>query len=258
MALAAMQLGEHELRQRLARGVAPRSWQVLLDASRTPDPPARSRRRTRRGEPETPTPSLPQRAFWLLAASSHGAFGRSGTVSVDGGAVALDGAVRRTLEDRDEVRALVDAEHAVWSRVEARYDLPVAEVAPEGGAQMTLEGVVGDLQGPAALEVKVTAGAAMERPILSIQLPAGSTLPAHALEAISRDDEVAQVGEIDRNGQIRIRLAPLVAGAEVRLPLPIRWLASGRRSGLSLSLWDHGTPWQVTSVPARTIEIPDR
>jgi hypothetical protein len=106
--------------------------------------------------------------------------------------------------------------------------------------------------------VKIIAAAAMERPILSIQLPAGSTLPAHAVAAIGRDDEVASVGEIDRNGQIRIRLAPLVAGGEVRLPLPIRWLASGRRRGLSLSLWDDGTPWQVTSVPARTLEIPDR
>ncbi len=257
MALAAMQLGDEPLRQRLARGAAHRSWQVLLDASQAPTPPPQTRRRGRRGESTEPPPSLPERAFWLLAASSHGALGRAGTVRLDGQNVAIDGAVRRILEDRDEVRAEVDAEHAVWSRVEARYDLPVAEVQPEGGAVLSLEGVTGDLRGPAALEVKVVAGPAMTHPILAIQLPAGATLPEGALEAIRRNDAVASVGRIDRNGQVRIQLSPLPAGSEIRLPLPILWLASGRRSGLSLSLWDDVTPWQVSSIPARTIEIPD-
>ena len=200
-------------------------------------------------------------AFWLLAASVHGAFGRGpGEARVRRGQASdeltfRDGLATLEWDPEGEVDVeLTTAGGSHLTRLETRYGRPV-EARRDAPLRVALEGIAGRANRRAGYEIRVEAPTATVTPVLAITLPAGARLEASALEAMRAAPGVAEVAEPDARGVLRVRLEPLPAEQERRLPLPLRWTGAGRRQGLALAAWDASRPWQVTSVPARTIDV---
>jgi hypothetical protein len=241
LTIAARQLGEDALAAELAAGIAPRLYLGLGGA-----------------EP----------GFWLLAASVHGAFGSAGPRAVE---LESDGAAPRRLElgeggvgtlslaggrgRRVVVVRSLDG-RPVLARLEARYLRPVAP-AKAAPLSARLEGHVGHVGETAALELTVASESAksVERPVLEVLLPGAARLDEPARRSLARAAAVLRVEPPDLQGLLRIHLRPLEPRQQHRLPLPVRWIGGGRCRGLSLAVFDADRPWQVSSVPARSLHL---
>lgn len=234
LAIAASQAGDIELARALARGGARRSYVAA-----------------RRGG---------EHAFWLLAASASGVFGREDSVAahvVRGGRrTALEpsgGIATLTLDAEDEVdlQLEVDGGGLSFARVEATYARP--EVArQEGPMTLRLEGDVGGASEIAGLELHVRARDAVHEPVVAIALPAAAVLDREALASI---EGVLRVDEPDRRGLVHFHLAALAEGERRILAIPLRWLGSGTRHGLSVGAWNAARPWAISALPARELVV---
>ncbi len=203
----------------------------------------------------------PQGAFWALAASVYGVFGVDGPASVD----ARIGDQTRTLslnarvidlelEAGAEVQITTTA--PTIARLEARYLVPVV-ARSDGALRARVEGAAGRAGRTSGLELVVTNATeeATGASVVEIVVPSAAVLDAAAREAMLRVDGVSRVSAPDGAGVARVHLAPLPEGAERRVPLPWRWVGSGRSAGLALVAYDASTPHLRFVREGRTLTI---
>jgi hypothetical protein len=233
LAIAARQLGEDALADRLAPAIVSRVYLA---------------------------PRLGLEAvFWVLAASAYGALGAGGPDAVD---VEIDGE-RRRVELREGVAEVaarpgasvrVRAAEPVFVRSESRM-LRAAERRDDAPITVRVEGEAGRAGERAALELVVesTAEDELRAVVIEVTLPSAAVLDAPAMAAIARAPAVARVVAADPAGVVRIHLDPLRARAAQHIPLPVRWLGSGRTTGFSLVAYDAARPWAQTVRPGRTL-----
>lgn len=189
--------------------------------------------------------------FWWIAASAYGVAGQDATL--EGAAFDADGIARLPLaEGAREARLNVRGEGLVLVRYAARYERPLVHHAGTFG--LSIEGHPGRADRPAALELVVRAFEASEAPVLLVRLPASSVFDLPARQALQAAPGVRSV-EDARDGALLVRLQPLASNEERRLPLRLRWLASGPRPGPSLAAWDETTPWNTSSAVGEPIDV---
>lgn len=147
--------------------------------------------------------------------------------------------------------------------LDLRYGLPWS-ATPEREAPVELEwsGAPGARDGRAGLRLEVRNRGArlLTRPVLEIELPAGTELDEPTREALA----ASLASPASTEGRtLRLSLRPLAPGGYLRLPLPLRWAVGGTVIGLGATLWDDAGPTtlaarQVRVVPSRGLEIADR
>jgi hypothetical protein len=147
--------------------------------------------------------------------------------------------------------------------LDLRYGLPWT-VRPDREAPVELEwtGAVGARDGRAGLRLEVRNRGAriLTRPVVEVELPAGTELDEPTREALA----ALLAGPVSSEGRtLRLSLRPLAPGGYLRLPLPLRWALGGTVIGLGTSMWDDAGPTslaarQVRVVPSRGLEIADR
>jgi len=235
LALAAQVSGDERTRDRLLRGLGQRTH---LAADQESDA-----------------------AFWLLTAAAHGTFGQgegSAELEVDGRPVPLsfeDGLAVATIEAESEVALELETRGGVHlSRLETRYGRPVS-AQDESPLSVAVEGIDGRAGRRAGYEVRVSATTAVNQPVLAITLPPGADLEPSALAAIGATSGVRAMAPPDARGVLRIELDALAAEQERRFPLPLRWAGAGEREGLAIAAWERSRPWEISSIPARAIDV---
>jgi hypothetical protein len=201
--------------------------------------------------------------FWALAASVYGAFGVEGpsevTVEVDGAerAVSLgDGIAIVPIEAPARVR--VRARGSVFARTESRYVVP--REAREGALAARVEGSIGRRGERAGIELVVrnTTEERVPGAVVDLELPAAALFDDDARAALERSSVVASVEPPDGAGAVRIRLSPIAGEGAVRVPIPVRWIASGTTSGFSISAWDSSQAGETSSWTGPRLEIEER
>ena len=255
LAIAARQIGEHALAVKLAAGTAPRLYLGLEGV---------------------------EAAFWMLAASVHGAFGSASPTAVkvetadappraeSGSQSGVRSGARpwaRDLPLRDGVgsvdlargvsRVVVRSRDGrpVLARLEARYLRPVVS-ATAAPLSARIDGYVGHVGETAALEITVESKAEMvTHPVLEVLLPSAAALDPQALRSMAHAAAVRRIDPPDLQGLLRIHLGSMDPGQRRRLPLPVRWIGGGTVCGLSLAVYDAERPWLISSVPARTLRL---
>jgi hypothetical protein len=144
----------------------------------------------------------------------------------------------------------------VLLRLEAHYLHPVALT---NGAPMTvrIEGHVGHAAETAALELTVedTGKQPLARPVIELALPGLGILSEDGRARLAASPGVIQVDAPDLAGVVRVHLGSLDPRVPRRLPLPIRWLGAGQVRGLAVTAYSAEQPWNMTTLPARTLEI---
>ncbi len=235
LALAAHVSGDETTRDRLLRGLGRRTH---LAADRSGDG-----------------------AFWLLTAAAHGTFGRSdgeATLRMEGSERPIafeDGVAMVPVAGTSAIDLTLRTTGGVHlARLETRYGRPV-EAREDAPLRVGVEGIDGRAGRRAGYEIVVSASAPVDRPVLAITLPPGGELERDALAAMRASDVVVSLEAPDARGVLRLELAPLAAEQEHRFPLPLRWAGAGTREGLAMATWERERPWQVTSIPARAIDV---
>ncbi|MCU0671812.1 MAG: hypothetical protein MUE69_03350 [Myxococcota bacterium] len=189
--------------------------------------------------------------FWWIAASAYGVAGQDATL--EGASFDADGIARIPLaEGAREARLNASGEGLVLVRYAARYERPLVHHAGTFG--LSIEGHPGRADRPAALELVVRAFEASDAPVLLVRLPASSVFDLPARQALQAAPGVRSV-EDARDGALYVRLHPLASNEERRIPLRLRWLASGTRPGPSLAAWDDATPWNTSSAVGEPIDV---
>lgn len=149
------------------------------------------------------------------------------------------------------------------ARLELRYGLPWS-VQPEREAQIDVEwtGETGARDGRAGLRLEISNRGAriLTRPIVEVELPAGTELDEQTREALTEllADPASMEGRT-----LQLHLRPLAPGGYVRLPLPLRWAVGGTVIGLGTTVWDDTGPEplavrQIRVLPSRGVTIADR
>ncbi len=200
--------------------------------------------------------------FWALAASSFGALGgdapSAATVEIDGASreVSLADGVAVLDDVRAGATVRVQAEGRVWARGEVRAVAPYRD-GTGVAVDPRIEGDVGVLGERAALELVVesTSDDELTAPIVEIAIPAGAILDVSARAAIARAAAVQSIEGPDGAGVLRLSLVALRGRGTYRIPLPLRWRASGRSHGLGLVVYDRTQPWTITTREERIIEV---
>ncbi|HEY3359923.1 MAG TPA: hypothetical protein VGQ83_42120, partial [Polyangia bacterium] len=239
LAIAARQLDQDELADRLARAVARRLYLGME--------------------------STEEAAFWLLAASAYGVFGALAPAAVQ---VAIDGAAHRLelaggvgvlpLPAARRARVIVDAGQPVLARVESRAIQP-ARAERCAGLTAQVAGHVGHVGDTAALELVVESlGGAVARPVVEVLLPSAAAFPEAARLALAGRPGVQRVDPPDGRGLLRVHLWALGAREQRRLPLPLRWLAAGVMTGPALAAYDADRPWCLSAFPSPTLTVGQR
>ncbi|MFK7989708.1 MAG: hypothetical protein AB8I08_27060 [Sandaracinaceae bacterium] len=198
--------------------------------------------------------------FWALAAGLYGALGVGSPeqvdISVNGVSqrVALEGGIA-TVSIDDATRVEVRAASPVFARTEARYLRPWT-AADAGRVELSIEGVSGRLGDTAGFELVVEnpGDTPLPAPVLEVSLPGAALFGEEARDALPMDP-VISFAEPDGAGILRLRLRPLAAHGTHQIALPIRWIASGTTEGLGVSCADVSTPWEVTRLAPRRMEI---
>ena len=103
----------------------------------------------------------------------------------------------------------------------------------------------------AALELSVRAERETSSPVIDLALPAGIDADEALLGALRGAGRV----EAREPGMVRIALAPMSAGTETIVPLPLRWSVRGTLRGLAAVAYPAGDPGAMTVLPARELAI---
>lgn len=201
--------------------------------------------------------AAPARATVVI--SVYGAFGVDGPERV---ALVVNGE-RREVELAGGVAALavgpaasvaIASERPVLARIESRFvSAPHASAA--GPLVMRIEGEPGRLGDRSAFELVVEGRGAVGAPVVEIALPGAAAFDAEALESMRRSESVRDVAGPDRAGVVRVRLAPLAEGASHVVPLPWRWIASGRTHGLWVTGYDASRPWERSGIEPLELDV---
>lgn len=200
----------------------------------------------------------PEAAFWHLAASVYGVFGRSsGDVIVhrNGRTHRLpmdEGRARFSFAAEENVELRVESEGNALVRVEARYELPET-ARQESPLQLELNGEPGVSQSLASFELIVRAPDGAERSEVAINLPAAVQTRA-AVRVLGLAEGVTGVRAVA--GGLRLSLGAMEEGTERRLSLPLYWVGAGERT-MSVAAWEVSKPWQVTATQPRVMEVPE-
>jgi hypothetical protein len=248
LAIAARQVGDEALARELAMGLAARAH-VAFEVG---------------GEP----------AFWLLAAGAYGVFGVG---DLDEVMIESGGASRVVRLDDGLARAPIDLPRAgrdamVLLSSPSRPDdlLPLvrtsvrygrrADALESGPLRATVEGDTGALGDTAALEITVVnvSSRPVDAPVLLVALPATGVIDAGARRAMQLADPVLRVDEPDARGVVRIGLARIAPDEQVVVPLPVRWIASGGTSGLSVAAFAGDRPWELSVALPRRVDVGPR
>lgn len=198
----------------------------------------------------------PEAAFWHLAASVYGVFGRaSGDVVVhqNGRTHRLsmdDGRARFSFSVEENVELRVESEGNALVRVEARYEQPERE-REDSPLELELSGEPGFAQSLASFELIVRAPEGAERSEVAINLPAAVQTRA-AVRALGGADGVTAVRAVP--GGLRLSLSEMEEGAQLRLSLPLHWIGAGERT-MSVAAWEVSKPWNVTATEPRVMEV---
>jgi hypothetical protein len=150
----------------------------------------------------------------------------------------------------------ITATAPVWARTETRFLVPFA-AREDGPLRARIEGTAGVLGDRAGFEIVVenvseqTSGS----PVVEVALPGAAGLGDDGRAAIARASGVRTVSAPDGAGVVRIALEPLAVGAVARIPLPLRWIASGRTRGLALAAYDGAEPSRIATTDARSLTI---
>jgi hypothetical protein len=200
--------------------------------------------------------------FWALAASGFGALGGDvparATIEIDGTAreIALDGGIAVLDDVRPGASVRVRSDTRVFVRGEVRSIARYA-ASGEGAIDVRIEGEVGVLGERAALELVVesTSDEEMAAPVVEIAIPSAAIFDASVRSAITSASAVRAVDGPDGASVLRLSLAPLRARGTLRVPLPLRWRASGHSHGLGLSAYDRSAPWSITTREERLLEV---
>jgi hypothetical protein len=201
--------------------------------------------------------------FWALAASVYGALGvasPSVVIVEAGGAerrVALENGVAIVPIDAP-ARVRVRAPGAIFARTESRYI--VAREAREGVLAAQIEGSLGRRGERAGIELVVrnTTEDRVPSAVVDITLPSAARFDDDARAAIERSSVVASVEPPDGAGVVRIRLAPIAGDGAVRVPIPVRWIASGSMSGFSIAASDESRPTEASFWIGPRLEMEER
>jgi hypothetical protein len=126
-----------------------------------------------------------------------------------------------------------------------------------------IDGALGARDGRAGLVLTVRNREArvLGRPVVEIDLPAGTELDEPTREALMG---AARGAPTQEGRTLRLPLRPLAPGGYVRIPLPLRWSVGGSLRGLGVSLVDEtqafvGEGGRATAIlPSRAITIDDR
>ncbi|MCZ7686326.1 MAG: hypothetical protein M5U28_49195 [Sandaracinaceae bacterium] len=126
----------------------------------------------------------------------------------------------------------LESEHPLIARLESRF---VVEPREASGGPLTLriEGEPGRLGDRSAYELVVEGSGAVGAPVVEVALPGAAQLDETAMAALGRSGSVRRVEPVDGAGVVRVHLAPLAEGGTHRVPLPWRWIASGRTRAAS-------------------------
>jgi hypothetical protein len=241
LAIAARQVGDDVLADRLGRGAAPRAYLAMRDDEES--------------------------AFWWLAASVFGVLGADGSatsveVRTNGGGyrrILLRDGFARVALPAGSPSADVRSARPVFARIEARYARPVVDEG-DGPLRARIEGDPGHSGEAAALQLVVTSAVdeTVARPVVEILLPGAAGWTEAAARAIAASSAVVAVRRPDAAGLVRLHLAALGPRAEVHIPLPVRWIGEGRTGGLSLVAYDAARPHASTSRAGRRIVVTQR
>jgi hypothetical protein len=98
----------------------------------------------------------------------------------------------------------------------------------------------------------------VDAPVLLVALPATGVIDAGARRAMQLADPVLRVDEPDARGVVRIGLARIAPDEQVVVPLPVRWIASGGTSGLSVAAFAGDRPWELSVALPRRVDVGPR
>ena len=204
--------------------------------------------------------------FWWLAAGAYGAMQGAPSDAVIGDALAIQvngRALNGALAQGRAVIALDGAgaspsvrvlgEGPLFVRVESLSYTPYTE-RTDAPLTLAIQGDNGDARHTASLELTVHATSEVTTPVLLIQLPAGVTPDEALLSAIRSSGAVANV-EPRTPGLLRVRLAAMASGTDIRIPLPLRWSVRGTMRGLGVVAYEANTPSRTTVLAPRSITI---
>lgn len=204
-----------------------------------------------------------EHAFWYLAVGAYGLLpsetpkatvrigGETTEVSLEEGRVVLP--ITLGAGDAVRVRVSTPAGESVVAGVEGAYVVPFT--SDEGPLRVQVRGDIGRIGRLAALELEIHANENVARPVVEVSLPAGVVADDALLASIERTGRVADA-EARRPGFVRITLAPLGSGADLRIPLPLQHRARGRMSGLGISAYPGSEPYRRTIVPPQVVDVP--
>lgn len=236
MAIAARQMGENALAIELARSVGNRLYLG------------------HQGDVES--------GFWFLAASVYGVFGveQPGRISVriegKNRIVKLKNGIAQIPLPKSGAKIGISTTTPIVASMESRYLRPLTK-ASDSVLRASIVGDEGVTQKVAALElfVRNQGPKEMQRPVVEFLLPAAGILSKFARQRMAGRSGVRKVSEPDKMGRVRVFLTALGARQELRIPLPIEWIGSGKTRGLSTQSYSEMSPWKISSTPARTITL---
>ncbi len=147
--------------------------------------------------------------------------------------------------------------------VDARYGRPWS--APPSRplrVDLQIEGQLGprDARAGLLLTVRNREARVLGRPVIELDLPAGTELDESTREALSGATRGAPTQE---GRTLRLPLRALAPGGYVRIPLPLRWSVGGSLRGLGVTLVDErqrvgGEGRAMAILPSRELTLDDR
>jgi hypothetical protein len=213
------------------------------------------------------------RAYASAAAArlASGAGAIEATVEVDGqrvrverqGAISVAPLAHTGRPGQHRIRITLPRSAVALARVELSYGMPW-DVAPRRRApiDVTIDGEIGarDTRSATLVTVRNRGARILTRPIVELELPAGSELdePTRAALAGLLRADARQEGRT-----LILPLRTMAPGGWVRLPLPARWAVGGTLRGLGAVAYDdvgpeHSPVLAVSVLPSRGVEIEDR
>lgn len=221
---------------------------------------ARSLLRGAARQMSTLTRDTSEATFWWLAAGAYGVMGSGASmvnVEIDGADVNVDlsagvAAVPVDAGAGDSVRVrMLEDDHLVLARVETVYGRAFEE--QEGTLLgIVMNGETGRVDGRTGFELELTARAAVSRPILEVQLPAGVLADDAALRLLASSGAVLRATR-RRPGFVRLELAPMAAETSQTIPLPLTWRSTSTVRGLGAIAYPAGQPYNMTVLAPRAL-----
>lgn len=138
------------------------------------------------------------------------------------------------------------------------WDAPPPRAAP---IELTVDGEIGarDTRSGALLRVQNRGARILTRPVVELELPAGSELDEPTRDALA--SHLRAPARQDGRTLV-LPLRAMAPGAWLRLPLPLRWAVGGTLRGLGAVAYDDVDPFDAPALPtavlpSRALEIPD-